>query len=536
VKNAPSGKRAVGTIPAPRPPRTILDHLRDPESLGGLAMFRNRATWFRWDVFLKAVYGLEMGAEEREIFTHHTARTTPNPGGYSEVVALVGRRGGKDAIATAIANYEGANAPPSEQERYVFLVAQDERNALRTLLSYTRAPYQRIAAWRAIVKPKGLTKDSVRLVNNVTLATYPGNRPEALRGPTALCVLLDELAFMLSTEGRPVDREMLRAARPALATTEGKLVILSSPYSQVGALYDLFAKFWGAEGTSTLIWKGESREMNPTLSADYLARMEADDPESYRSEILAEFRAGLSALFDPLAIDRVTDHGTRERPPLPGVTYFPFFDGSSGRNDAAGLTIWCMGADGRAIECLARRWPAPHSPADVRSEVAAILRAYHSPVLWGDLYAIGLVEDGFNGYGISYQRSHADASTLCLNALALVNSGRCVLLDLPEQRRELIGLERRRGTGGRDRVGHSRVPDDLAVACCGGMVLAAEMNPTNAPSYEVTAHERAEMAGVAEWLGGGRDGEVVDIEAGYEHDSMAPYRTTRIDGPCTLLY
>jgi len=34
--------------------------------------------------------------------------------------------------------------------------------------------------------------------------------------------------------------------------------------------------------------------MNPTLPADYLERMAADDPEAYRSEVLGEFRTGIA--------------------------------------------------------------------------------------------------------------------------------------------------------------------------------------------------------------------------------------------------
>ena len=56
--------------------------------------------------------------------------------------------------------------------------------------------------------------------------------------------------------------------------------------------------------------------MNPTLSADYLARMREDDPEGYRTEVLGEFRAGITALFDPEMLEACVVRGVRER--LPG--------------------------------------------------------------------------------------------------------------------------------------------------------------------------------------------------------------------------
>ncbi|MET0153578.1 MAG: hypothetical protein ABW298_13335 [Candidatus Binatia bacterium] len=42
--------------------------------------------------------------------------------------------------------------------------------------------------------------------------------------------------------------------------------------------------------------------MNPTLPADYLERMRQDDFEAYRSEVLGEFRAGVSAFLDADAL------------------------------------------------------------------------------------------------------------------------------------------------------------------------------------------------------------------------------------------
>ncbi len=39
--------------------------------------------------------------------------------------------------------------------------------------------------------------------------------------------MCDELAFYRSSEGFPTDTEMLRAVRPMLATTGGKLIVAS---------------------------------------------------------------------------------------------------------------------------------------------------------------------------------------------------------------------------------------------------------------------------------------------------------------------
>jgi hypothetical protein len=106
---------------------------------------------------------------------------------------------------------------------------------------------------------------------------------------------------------------MLRALRPCLATTGGRLVILSSPYGQSGALWDLHRKHFGKDGAQTLIWQGSAIAMNPTLPADYLARMQEEDPEAYRSEVLGEFRAGWASLLDPDTLDQKKPRALTEK-------------------------------------------------------------------------------------------------------------------------------------------------------------------------------------------------------------------------------
>ncbi len=144
--------------------------------------------------------------------------------------------------------------------------------------------------------------------------------------------------------------------RSRVATTRGRVVILSSPYDESGALYDLQRRHFGKD-SATLVVQASAPVLNPTLPADYLAKMEADDPEAYRSEVLGEFRAGLSTLFDPTALADCVDNGVRERSPSPGVRYFAGFDPTGGRNDLWGLGI-AHGDGGRAVLNVARGWRA----------------------------------------------------------------------------------------------------------------------------------------------------------------------------------
>ena len=279
---------------------TIIEALQDKRLFGALPAFKRLDSWSAWVTFLKATYGLPMTVSEQAVFRRHTGRSEYRPprGGCAEITCVVGRQSGKSRIAALIAGFEAVRATRERDgtETHALLVAQDQRAAMRVLFQYARAPFETVPALRQSVATS--LSGSITLETGVVLSAYPC-RPAATRGLRARVVVLDELAFYRSTENIPVDREMLRAVRPCLATTGGKLVILSSPYGQSGALWDLHRRHYGRDDAPTLVWQASAPEMNPTLPADYLARMQQDDPDAYRSEVLGEFRAGLAMLLDP---------------------------------------------------------------------------------------------------------------------------------------------------------------------------------------------------------------------------------------------
>ncbi len=474
---------------------TIIDALADRHLLGALSVFKDLTTWRAWLVFLRAAYGLPLHADDRAIFRRHTGRTAygPPPGGWPEVACVVGRQSGKTRIAATVAAFEAATAAQEADgtELYALLVAQDQRSSVRTVFRYARAPFDRVPMLAQVVA--NTTSDTLALANACTLAAYPA-RPAAVRGLRARVVVLDELAFYRSSDNTPNDAEMLRAVRPCLATTGGKLFILSSPYAQSGALYDLHRKHFGRSDSSVLVWQASAPDMNPTLSRDYLARMAQDDPEAYRSEVLGEFRAGVSTFLDPDIIAASVETGVRERAPMPGIAYVAFDDPASGSGADAWTKAIAHRERDRVVLDVLRTWTPSFNPSGVIAESAALSKAYGLHATTGDRYAPGFVLEGFRAHGITYAPSVQDRSTLYLELLPLLNAGRVGLLDVPDLLRELRGLERRRGTAGRDRVDHAPGQhDDRANAAAGALVLAA-------------GRDSAAAAAVARWaLGAGAD-------------------------------
>ena len=475
---------------------SIIEALADRLLFGAMPAFRDLSTWRSWLVFLAGVYGLPLsvlrgvGLREREaeqIFCRHTGRSAyaPPPGGYREAAAIVGRQAGKDSVGSVVQDYEAAFAWSASDGGglYSLSICQDARAALRTQLRYARAPFEQVPMLRQLVDAE--RADALELNTGVTLASYPC-RPASIRGLRAVCVVCSELAFFRSTEGYPTDVEMLRAVRPTLATTGGKLIVLSSPYAQSGALYELHRRHYGRDDSGTLVWQATAPAMNPTLPADYLSRMEQDDPEAYRSEVLGEFRAGLTTLLDPEAVAACVEAGVRERPRQPQTMHVAHVDAASGAGrDSFALAIAHRSGD-RAVLDVVRAWKPPFNPSGVVAEAAQLLRAYGLGVVTRDTYAPGFVDEAFRAHGVACEAAGRATSDAYLELVPLVYSRRVVLLDDADLLRELRGLERRRGASGRDRVDHRPgAHDDRAAAVAGAMVAAAAPEANPGPSAAV---------------------------------------------------
>jgi hypothetical protein len=414
------------------------------------------------------MYGLPMSDLDLVLFRRHTGRQEPRAGGYPEGVCIVGVQSGKTRIAAAFADHA---ALIGESGTHALLLGQDHRGAMRVLLRYAREPFETVPAFRAEVVRS--TADTLELKNGVSLSAYPC-RPSAIRGLRACIVVIDELAFFTATDGRPVDTEMLRAARGRVATTGGKLIILSSPYSQTGALYELHRKHYGCDDSDVLVWQASAYEMNPTLPADYLQRMAQDDPEAYRSEVLGEFRPGTSTLFDPDCLAACVADGVREREPDAAMRYGSFTDAASGSGKDAFTLAVAHFDGGRAILDAVRAWKPPFNPSGVIAEASDLLKSYRLSETTGDRYAPGFVSEGFRTNGITYRPSDRDRSTIYLDLLPAVNAEKVLILDDAELLREFRGLERRRGASGRDRVDHRPGQhDDRANAVAGALSLIA---------------------------------------------------------------
>lgn len=117
------------------------------------------------------------------------------------------------------------------------------------------------------------------------------------------------------------------------------------------------------------------------------------------------------------------------------------------------------------------------------AEAASLLQTYWVSEVTGDKYGGEFPREAFRSNGIAYEIAEAAKSDLYLAMLPRVNAGTVELPDLPELLRELRGLERKRGSSGRDRVDHRPgAHDDQANAVAGLLSLLPDgpVQPENA--------------------------------------------------------
>ena len=224
-----------------------------------------------------------------------------------------------------------------------------------------------------------------------------------IRGITAVAAIGDEIAFWRSDDAANPDKEILKALRPALATTGGLLACISSPHAKRGELYSTFKRHFGATGhPSILVAKAPSRVMNSSLAQKIVDRALEEDPEAASAEYGAEFRGDLEIFVSREAIEACVARGVMVRAPLPGVTYFGFCDPSGGSNDSMTMTVAHREGERIVIDCIGER-KTPFSPDSVVGEFASTFKSYRIVKITGDRYAGEWPRERFAAHGVRYE-------------------------------------------------------------------------------------------------------------------------------------
>lgn len=449
----------------------LIEAIRDPQLFG--PWFKGDS-WNAWIVFLKALFGLTMDQEERNLFEslcgHHL--TTSHP--YNEAWLVVGRRGGKSrivaVIAVFIACFHDFSKFLSPGERGVVMIIAADRKQARVIFRYALAMLEGVPMLnRMIVRSD---KESIELNNGINIEIHTASY-RSTRGFTCVCALCDEIAFWRSDESANPDKEIITALRPAMATIPNALLIgLSSPYAKRGALYEAYRAHYGKE-SDVLVVQADTRTMNPTIPEKFIAQQYEKDPQSAAAEYGAQFRGDIETFVSIEALDAVTAPNNL-LPYDQNYSYRAFTDPSGGSKDAWTLAI-AHNLDGLAVLDLVIEKRPPFSPESVVQELAQVLKQYNIYTVHGDRYAGQFPRELFEKQGIGYQVSELNRSELYLELLPLIMSGKVQLLEHKRLLTQLSGLERRTARSGKDSIDHRPGShDDLANSAAGALVLAKQ--------------------------------------------------------------
>jgi hypothetical protein len=450
---------------------TILEALADPNIFA--PHFRNSGTWNGWSAFNAALFGLPMTAEQALIYRACTGREEVPHERADEAWLVVGRRGGKSRMLALVAAYLASFVDwrpylaPGERGDSVVIAA--DRRQCRTIMGYIRAFLLTTELLAGLVERD--TAEEVELSNGLTIEVASCSF-RTIRGRTVIAALCDEAAFWADDDGANPASEVILSLRPAMATIPGAmLLVASSPYWKRGPLWDAFKRYFGKCG-KVLVWRADTRTMNPAVTQSIIDEAYERDEISARSEYGAEFRSDLDTFIGREVIDALVVPARYELPPMNGTSYAAFVDPSGGSADSMTLAIAHNSEDDKGVLDAVREWRPPFSPDNVVGECAALLRTYGVTEVEGDRYAGEWPRERFSVHGITYTPCARVKSDIYRDLLPILNSARCELLDNQRLAAQLCSLERRTARGGRDSIDHGPGGhDDLANAAAGALVM-----------------------------------------------------------------
>lgn len=438
-------------------------------------------SWAGWRAILIASQGEALTDSEREHFAALTGRAHEPKASVEELWGIVGRRGGKTrgfavlaAYLAGLVDYSAVQAPG---ERLKLPILASTTKQATKAFTYILGIFRNGPAFAAMLDGDP-TGDTIRLLSGVDIEVVPANW-RTVQGETLIAALCDEVAYWRSDNSVNPDEEIIEAVRPGLATTDGPLCVLSSPYSRKGELYKAYQRDYGPTGNpKILVFRAASRVMNPTLSEETVAKAYARDPAKAAAYYGAEFRKDVEAYITLEAVQACMPSDVRELSPSTALTYSAFVDLAGGGADAMTLAIGHREGEVAVLDAV--REVCGASPEAIVSEFAALCKSYRIRKVRGDAYAGEWPRERFRAHGIEYEKSELSKSQIYGEFLPVLNSQRCRLLNVPKLEAQLVSLERKtaRGTG-RDSIDHPQVKgahDDVSNCVAGVLTMTTRQS------------------------------------------------------------
>jgi hypothetical protein len=331
-------------------------------------------------------------------------------------VWALGRRSGKTTMGAVAALWNALLRPDLDamirpgERRHAVAVATNLRQA-RLFVRAALSIVERSPLLRGLIESQ--SEDEIVFRNGAAITAFPCSSRGG-RGWAISLLMMDEAAhFLTDTDGPAVAERVFNALVPATAQfgDKARVIASSTPWGQDGLFATLYQQAASGELTDAQAHHATTAEMNPTITASYLEQEERRDPDSFRSEYLAEFVGSGAAFLDPESIaDAIQRRGELE--PEDAVSWVAGIDPAFS-SDPFGLAI--VGKHrtdrGRLLLGLSRAWiPVRRKPTtfeetrhvedSLLAEVAATIKRYTTRVITDQYKAAG-VADRLRRFGLS---------------------------------------------------------------------------------------------------------------------------------------
>lgn len=234
-------------------------------------------------------------------------------------VWALGRRSGKTTMAALVCLWDCLFRPELQtamrpgERRHAVAVATGLKQA-RLILNAARSIVATSPLLSSLLEAE--TKDELLFTNGTALTAFPCESRSGRGWPISTLVMDEAAHFLSETEGPAVAERVWQALVPATAQfgDSARLIVSSTPWGQSGLFAELYQQAASGELEDAVAQHATTREANPTIADEFLAREQARDPEGFRSEYLAEFAGSGAAFLDPDRIEEALAKRT-ELPP-----------------------------------------------------------------------------------------------------------------------------------------------------------------------------------------------------------------------------
>lgn len=263
-------------------------------------------------------------------------------GNYAIAVWALGRRSGKTLMAAITATYAACMLADEYRkhlrpgERFYIVSLANTIDQARIALQQVKDLINGSPILRPLIVRE--TADALVMSNGAEFRALPASSRSG-QGMACPLLIFDELSHAVDTEGgNAAGSSLYQALSPSAAQfgSLGKILLLSSPWTQTGIFWELFKQATSGNHPHMQVVQAPTWEMNPYISREWLEQERARDPQLFDIEFAANFSQSLAAFIDPDLVDSAINHYRGPLFPLPEFKgrYYLSLDPAKGGRDA----------------------------------------------------------------------------------------------------------------------------------------------------------------------------------------------------------